>query len=124
MCERFYWAHLLAAPFYYSLRFAFVFFMSASRPNRVEGGNEGNRKRMRKGEAGGKTLRQRNRKAEKKGKEINKQTNNGRKYVFTSKEKQRREKQTTSELKIRNDISAMSLESLDTEPRRIPKKRR
>ena len=51
------------------------FFMSASRPNRVEGGNEGNRKRMRKGEAGGKTLRQRNRKAEKKGKEINKQTN-------------------------------------------------
>ena len=79
---------------------------------------------MRKGEAGGKTLRQRNRKAEKKGKEINKQTNNGRKYVFTSKEKQRREKQTTSELKIRNDISAMSLESLDTEPRRIPKKRR
>ena len=75
MCERFYWAHLLAAPFYYSLRFAFVFFMSASRPNRVEGGNEGNRKRMRKGEAGGKTLRQRNRKAEKKGKEINKQTN-------------------------------------------------
>ena len=104
------------------------FFMSASRPNRVEGGNEGNRKRMRKGEAGGKTLRQRNRKAEKKGKEINKQTNkqtnNGRKYVFTSKEKQRREKQTTSELKIRNDISAMSLESLDTEPRRIPKKRR